>query len=141
MKNKFLITILSSVLWIGGIEAQLKVGDKHPTLNGVVAVLNADGTGLVIGPGEKVPSTWDNAKVATAKIGNGWYLPTLEQMQAIYANNSILKIGAGFTPPAFWCRGEMPNNKANAMSFSVPLGTGVPRPKTDLLCVRRVHAF
>jgi hypothetical protein len=98
MKTKVLLTILCSMLWVGSIKAQLKVGDAH--LDGIVAVLNADGkTGLIMQK-SNMPTALNSfdAKNAVAKLGTGWRYPTVQECTSMYKNNSILKIPA----TAYW---------------------------------------
>ena len=43
---------------------------------------------------------WDDAKIACAELGNGWRLPTKEELNTLYLNKE--KIG-GFTDNFYWC--------------------------------------
>lgn len=82
------------MIWVGSIKAQLKVGDAH--LDGIVAVLNADGkSGLIMQKSNMSKAlSWKDANTAITNLGNGWRLPTVEECIAIYKINSVLKIRA-----------------------------------------------
>lgn len=82
------------MLWVGSIKAQLKVGDAH--LDGVVAVLNADGKSGLIMQKSNMPTALNSfdAKNAVANLGTGWRYPTVQECTSMYKNNSILKIPA-----------------------------------------------
>ena len=94
MKTKVLFTILCSMLWVGSIKAQLKVGDAH--LDGIVAVLNADGkSGLIMQKSNiSMALSWRDANTAIRNLGNGWRFPTGQECTSMHNNNSVLKIPA-----------------------------------------------
>jgi hypothetical protein len=94
MKTKVLFTILCSMLWVGSIKAQLKVGDAH--LDGIVAVLNADGkSGLIMQISNISKAlSYKDAYTAITNLGNGWRFPTVQECTSIHKNNSVLKIPA-----------------------------------------------
>jgi hypothetical protein len=141
MKSKVLLTILCSMLWVGSIKAQLKVGDPH--LDGVVAILNADGKSGLIMQKSNLPKALNSldTKTAITNLGNGWRLPTVSECNAMYKNNSILKIPA----TAYWT-GSPYGNQGYVFTFSFQNGTSAINTKvyiggSNTQSVRAVKPF
>jgi hypothetical protein len=59
--------------------------------------------------------TWDDAKKACAALGDGWRLPTKEELNELYKHQD--KIG-GFAAAYYWSSGEDGNDYAWNQSFA-----------------------
>ena len=83
--------------------------------------------------------TWDDAMKACAVLGDGWRLPTKDELNLLYENKE--KIG-GFAINYYWSSTENGNNKYGAwkqdfdVGGQISVGKGDPRPY-----VRAVRAF
>jgi len=89
------------MLWVGSIKAQLKVGDPH--LDGVVAILNADGKSGLIMQKSNLPKALNSldTKTAITNLGNGWRLPTVSECNAMYGQDLHTVIRVMFLPSVF----------------------------------------
>jgi hypothetical protein len=69
------------------------------------------------------PMNWYDAKKACADLGNGWRLPTKDELNIIYKNKD--KIG-GFASSAYWSSSEYGNERAWEHHFNLagPDGPG-----------------
>ncbi len=106
MKIKLVFSILCSMLWIGGIKAQLKVGQEYQ--GGIIAHLDAGGkSGIIIEKNERKVN-WTNAKTETTKLGASWRIPNQAEWKLIYKNQNTLKI----SPYYHWCSETVPGNKS-----------------------------
>ena len=59
-----------------------------------------------------IQMSWDDAKKSCAELGNGWRLPTIDEIQLLYFNKN--KIGE-FTDLNYWCSKA---TRYNALSLS-----------------------
>jgi len=79
---------------------------------------------------------WDDAKVACAKIGEGWKLPTKDELNLLYQNKD--KIG-DFADYDYWSSTENSTNYAWLQSFYD--GSQIDYGKSSPNNVRAVRAF
>ena len=61
------------------------------------------------------PNTWDMAKARADGIGNGWRLPTDQELKEIYKNKK--EIG-GFSVDVYWSSEEKDMMNAHTLNFS-----------------------
>jgi len=97
-----------------GNATQLKLGQEY--LGGLIVLLNADGkSGLIIQKND-VPTlmNWDKAMSECSKLGEGWRLPSRDELRDIH-NNNILQlkntywsITKGNSHSAFICKLGIP---------------------------------
>jgi hypothetical protein len=80
--------------------------------------------------------TWDDAMKACADLGDGWRLPTKDELNLLYENKE--KIG-GFASSNYWSSTENDNNIAWNQSFGGGGQGNVNKNATDY--VRAVRAF
>ncbi len=79
---------------------------------------------------------WDDAKLACAKLGKGWRLPTKNELNVMYKNKN--RIG-GFSDNSYWSSTEAVFNSAWFQSFYG--GTQVNLGKGDAVYVRAIRTF
>ena len=79
---------------------------------------------------------WDDAKKGCETLGNGWRLPTKDELNILYQKKE--KIG-GFKVTFYWSSTEVASNVAWLQGF----GSGVQHGnvKSEELFVRAVRAF
>ena len=75
---------------------------------------------------------WDEAKIACAKLGDGWRLPTKDELNILYENKD--KIG-GFAEYAYWSSTEGENSmyhsdRRNGKMWQQRLGNGIKSTST-----------
>ena len=58
---------------------------------------------------------WDDANELCEELGDGWRLPTREELNLMYLNSSLIK---GFSADYYWSSSEYVNYYAWAQSFS-----------------------
>jgi hypothetical protein len=83
--------------------------------------------------------TWDEAKKACGNLGDGWRLPTIQELsEKIYPLRN--EIG-GFTSGSYWSSLESGPNRGgpNAWAFSFDYGTGRVYNKSTTYFVRAVR--
>ena len=80
--------------------------------------------------------TWDDAMKACADLGDGWRLPTKDELNLLYENKE--KIG-GFAKGDYWSATEYDNGSAWRQYFLD--GTQLANDKNGLSYVRAVRAF
>jgi hypothetical protein len=80
--------------------------------------------------------TWSEAKSVFDGLGDGWRLPTKEELKIMYNNEN--KIG-GFAYSFYWSCCEY--NSANGWSLYLLNGSECSRPKNYSYCVRAVRFF
>jgi len=79
---------------------------------------------------------WDEAKKACKNLGDGWRLPTKDELNLLYENKE--KIG-GFANFYYWSSTEDGSNNAWRQDFNN--GYQIPNYKNFTLYVRAVRAF
>ena len=79
---------------------------------------------------------WDEAKAAVTKLGDGWGLPTKDELNVLYQNKD--KIG-GFAGNYYWSSTEANNYYAWFQDFNV--GVQVNVDKVNAYYVRAIRAF
>ena len=79
---------------------------------------------------------WMEATKACADLGDGWRLPTKDELNILYENKD--KIG-GFAYTYYWSSSE--SNAYNAWYFSFNNGSAYTNDKNNTLYVRAVRAF
>jgi hypothetical protein len=79
---------------------------------------------------------WNDSKKACADLGDGWRLPTKDELNLLYENKE--KIG-GFANRYYWSSTESDNNFAWNQGFYI--GNQVNFYKTNFYYVRAVRAF
>jgi hypothetical protein len=80
--------------------------------------------------------TWEDAKKAGADLGDGWRLPTKEELNMMYENMD--KIG-GFADDAYWSSTDVGNLIAYRQFFDDGYQTFSPKGNSHY--VRAVRAF
>ena len=81
---------------------------------------------------------WDDAKETCAALGDGWRLPTKDELNILYKNKD--KIG-GFVNDYYWSSTEGDNNYANNQAFNNNGGFRNISLQTDPNKVRAVRTF
>ena len=81
--------------------------------------------------------TWEDAMKACADLGDGWRLPTKDELNMMYENKD--KIG-GFTNDFYWSSSELDINAAWGQSFSNGFSTNGGKYGSENY-VRAVRAF
>ena len=81
---------------------------------------------------------WDSAKKACAALGDGWRLPTKQELNVLYVNKE--KIGS-FTSVYYWSSAE--NVTVNFIAWTQNFGTGFQDNgnKNDTYYVRAIRDF
>ncbi len=59
--------------------------------------------------------TWEDAKAECAKLGDGWRLPTKDELDILYRNRQTI---GGFVGDVYWSSTEYGNYSAWRQSFS-----------------------
>ena len=77
---------------------------------------------------------WEDAKKVCADLGEGWRLPTREELHLIWLNKESI---GGFAAAFYWSSGESLNDYAWDQNFSV--GYQYDDYKNDTYCVRAVR--
>ena len=80
--------------------------------------------------------TWDDAMKACADLGDGWRLPTKDELNTLYQNKD--KIG-GYAKNPYWSSTEFDNDNAWKQNFGK--GTQDNDSKSNDYYVRAVRAF
>jgi hypothetical protein len=122
-------------------NAQIKVGDKKD--DGIVYWVDSTGThGLIADVKDLGKFTWDTAVIACKNKGEGWYLPSRDELDKLYEKKD--KVG-GFDGNFYWCStnskwNETSSNSAFLVMFDMG---GMPMifKKSDSATVRAVRAF
>jgi antitoxin component YwqK of YwqJK toxin-antitoxin module len=83
-----------------------------------------------------VSMNWDDAMAACEALGDGWYLPTKDELNVLYQNKDAI---SGFADVYYWSSSEYDNGSAWIQHF----GTGgqYDNDKTNQGYVRAVRAF
>lgn len=79
---------------------------------------------------------WDKAKKACANLGDGWRLPTRDELNLIYENKNVV---GGFANDYYWSSTE--NDNFNAWYQSFLSGNQYANPKNATYYVRAVRAL
>ena len=124
-----------------------KVGDYYNAngKQGVVFVVTPDGKrGKIVGLNNLGRMNWNDAIAACRNLGNGWRLPSKEDLLAIYKVKSTLDstlaaVGDELPLSYYWSSTEY--NSDWAWTVGVKLGYTNSMPKSDNLYVRAVSAF
>lgn len=124
-----------------------KVGDYYDAngKQGVVFVVTPDGKrGKIVSLNSLGKMPWENAIAACRNLGNGWRLPSKEDLLAIYKVKSTLDstlaaVGDELPLSYYWSSTEY--NSDWAWTVGVKLGYTNSMPKSDNLYVRAVSAF
>jgi len=80
--------------------------------------------------------TWDDANKACEKLGEGWRLPTIDELQKIYKLKN--KIG-GFKDDRYWSSTEGTNDNTKHKAFGI--GRTNPNDKNPINYVRAVRSL
>jgi hypothetical protein len=80
--------------------------------------------------------TWDDANKACEKLGEGWRLPTIDELQKIYKLKN--KIG-GFKDDRYWSSTEGTNDNTKHKAFGI--GRTNPNDKNLINYVRAVRSL
>jgi hypothetical protein len=80
--------------------------------------------------------SWDKAKKACANLGDGWRLPTKDELNLIYENKNVV---GGFALNNYWSSTE--NDNYNAWSQSFGNGNQNNNGKDTTRYVRAVRAL
>ena len=124
-----------------------KVGDYYDAngKQGVVFAVNSDGKhGKIVGLNNLGLMPWDNAIAACRNLGNGWRLPSREELLAIYNAKSTLAsilaaVGDELIPNWHWSSTEYSSDHAWRVIMYYG-GTDI-NGKNDIWFVRAVSAF
>lgn len=124
-----------------------KVGDYYDAngKQGVVFVVTPDGKhGKIVGLNNLRNMTWNSAVSACRNLGNGWRLPSDDELLAIYKVKSTLDstlaaVGDGLPEGYHWSSIEFGSNYAWRVCMSS--GTTYYDPKNYYYYVRAVSAF
>lgn len=89
----------------GAAPKGLSLGDAHG--GGIVAHINEDGTGgLLAWPSDLGEADWETAMEMCSSLGDGWRLPTLEELELLYQNRDAI---GGFALAYYWSSTESYN--------------------------------
>lgn len=81
--------------------------------------------------------TWDEAKKACEKLGDGWRLPTIDELQFMYDKYDEI---SGFGPASYWSSSE--SGLVSAWTFSFYSGSAINDSlKDDAFYVRAVRTL
>ena len=80
--------------------------------------------------------SWNEAKEACANLGNGWRLPTKDELNLIYENKNVV---GGFANYYYWCSTELDYYSAWGQNFN--LGLQGNYLKNGTFYVRAVRAL
>ena len=83
-----------------------------------------------------VKMNWNDAKKACAALGDGWRLPSKEELYILYANQNRI---SGFSESTYWSSSEVGNNGAWHQYFSD--GAGSDDDKNVTLYARAIRAL
>ncbi|MFT5164786.1 MAG: hypothetical protein ACI8P3_000009 [Saprospiraceae bacterium] len=136
MKNVFKIfgiaVIFLALLVPQSSYGQVTIGDIHE--GGIVFQVSDDGmSGLVIQAedigGKENKMDWDAAVAACEKLGNGWYLPSIEELKLASKNLKTMGGGDRYNTKLsqminYWSATELKSDWAMAMSFNTPWNMG-----------------
>jgi len=127
-------------------KARICVGCGAPVVNYPAAILNNFATGPIkIGNLEITPNdihypvlgmNWNNAKEACEALGDGWRLPSKDELKILYRNRD--KIG-GFTGLKYWSSTEVSTGLAWYQDFL--FGTQSSNYGYYTHCVRAVRSL
>jgi hypothetical protein len=79
---------------------------------------------------------WDDANEACEALGNGWRLPTKEELNILYQNRVVI---GGFTNSLYWSSTEI--DYLNAWSQGFVYGIQLTNSNTNPVYVRAVRTF
>lgn len=123
-----------------------KVGDLYDDgfKKGVVFEVSDDGKSGKIVSLEERTLNWDRAKEWCASLGDGWYLPTKEELKTLYkaktsVNDTLKANGLSLLSGYYWSCVE--NGYWYALSVSMYDGYTSYDPEYDYYYVRAVSAF
>jgi hypothetical protein len=85
--------------------------------------------------------TWTEAKKACNDLGNGWRLPTKEELEAMYTQLHKKGLGSFGHNYYYWSSTENGNNKAWFQDFDDGVQTNADKLNSNALCVRAVRAL
>ena len=80
--------------------------------------------------------SWDDAIIACEKIGEGWRLPTKQEMAVLYRKKAVI---GGFEKDGYWSSFSIDGHLAFVQSFYKNING--PNAKHDLLFVRPVKSL
>jgi hypothetical protein len=104
---------------------------EHPLTGAKLQVANKDFSDQM---------TWNKAIDACEKLGSGWRLPTIEELEAIY--EQLHNKGQGnFKESDYWSSAEMGNLNAKTFSFSSGNDSWLYLSKSDTYYARAVRTF
>lgn len=103
-----------------------KVGDYYDAngKQGVVFAVTPDGKrGKIVGLDNLGLMPWDNAIAACRNLGNGWRLPSREELLAIYKvkstlDSTLVAVGDGLPEDWHWSSTEYSSDRAWRVSMS-----------------------
>lgn len=78
---------------------------------------------------------WDNANEFCKKLGPGWRLPNIEELQIMYENNEKINLLG-----VYWSSTESDSSSVWVKGFSDGI-TGPNYPKTNTFYVRAIKAY
>ncbi len=98
--------------------SQLEIGDRYQ--GGIVFAIDpSNKTGKIASLDDEGPMIWNNAINIHEKLGEGWRLPTLDELRLIYKN---IGQGAdnkgGFADELYWSATPFDDNQARLLRFS-----------------------
>ncbi|HTB05668.1 MAG TPA: DUF1566 domain-containing protein [Bacteroidia bacterium] len=117
MKNNILkkisILLFACLAFSFSIKAQYKIGDKLDS--GIVYWVDKTGQhGLIAAPKDCGKMNWADAVKACAALGNGWHLPTKDELDKLYKKED--KVG-GFSGAHYWASEEYSHGSACYQDF------------------------
>ena len=83
-----------------------------------------------------IPKNWDNALIACRKLGNGWRLPTINELKYMYQNRN--KIG-NFVKSYYWSSNEY--NNENGWDLYFENGSEGGNDKKNTIYVRAIRSL
>ena len=98
-------------------------------------------TGLVWQREHSGPMTWDKAMSYAANLGDGWRLPTIEELIGLieYTRVRLASSFPAMPPTFFWSSSSCAGGAAYAWYVSFILGNGYYLDKSGTYCVRCVR--
>jgi hypothetical protein len=134
--KKNLLFIVAFFFVINFSYSQVKLGDKLE--GGIVYFIDATGKhGLIADVKDLKKMNWNKAKKACEEKGDGWHLPTKEELDKLYQQRDLI---GGFDNFYYWSSTLDKNDNPWGQNFA----NGIPevsRVKVISVCVRAVKSF
>ena len=134
---KLIITFLIiSILFTKATFSQIKIGDKRE--DGIVYFVDSTGKhGLIADIKDSKKMNWNKAKSSCEERGNGWHLPTKDELDKLYQQKDLV---GDFDNFYYWSSTLDKKDNPWGQNFA----NGIPQIGTTKIirvCVRAVKSF